>query len=130
MTVDDLILESRLVDASTGEIIGYMFRGYMSPNGTIYRVCLTEPKINKLGMDIASWLQYAEADITKVVKDHTTDMIALESNAIAYDHEFEAEGYLDDEHIIYRSGYAFERYRFFPLDDEVALQRALGAEDV
>lgn len=124
MTVDDLILESRLIDVSTGEIVGYMFRGYMSPSGAIYRVCLTEPMINKLGMDIASWLQYAEADITRVVKDRTTGMIALESNALSYSPD------VNRYNIKYVSGYAFDRYSFFNLDDEVALQRALGAEDV
>lgn len=123
MTVDDLVLESRLIDVSTGEIAGYMFRGYISPNGTIYRVCLTEPMINKLGMDIASWLQYAEADITRVVKDHATGMIALESNALAYNPELD-----ENSNIRYVSGYAFDRYNFFNLDDEVAIQRALGVE--
>lgn len=127
MNVDDLVLECRFINSVTGEVVGYLFRGYMTPSGTICKVALSENKIKSLGMDIASWLQYADADLCEVI-DLGCGRYAMKNMAVTYLPDKSDIPYDVYAGEICAYGYIFNKYSYFKLDDSVALDRALGMQ--
>ncbi len=119
-TIDDLILQSSLVDVMTGEIIGYIIVDTDTDAG--YRLALTKKKMEAEGLDLASWVDYAESEELQVV----TYQNKFADVSFA---RYRAENLIDvpferlSDNTVAIYGYVFDTFRLIPLDSDFAIQQ-------
>ena len=65
MKLDDLMLQNKLVDKNTQEIVGYLLT---SNKGRV--VALTKSKMIALGMDLANYIDYTDAETLEVISSN------------------------------------------------------------
>lgn len=130
MNVNDLYVKERLIDIKTGETFGYIFEGESvdKEREEHYCVALSLKKLEELQYSDLSCLEYFDV---------------VQSRAIFHKGCYVTEGFLEnpdspqqdlvdvpweilDENRRAVWGYVFSKNRMIPLDDDIALRRALG----
>lgn len=113
-TLDDLVVESKLVDIVTGEVVGYILAD------ETYKVAITKKKMLEEGMDLASYIDYVDASLVEVAfynnKYASIDNMKYKLENLS-DVPFEklADG------TVALSGYAFDKFRLIELDNDTAI---------
>ena len=112
--LDILVVESKLVDIVTGEVVGYI----LADGG--YKVAMTKKKMLEEGMDLASYIDYVDASLIEVAfynnKYASIDSMKYKLENLS-DVPFErlADG------TVALSGYVFDKFRLIELDNDTAI---------
>lgn len=134
MKATDLNPTSRLVDMITGEIIGYKFEGELvsaeRDSYTRYAVALSLDKIKELKIDSSDYLKFLDINTVNVVSYNNKyvqeDFIDNKDNLLSELEDVPFEKLNGSKVSIW--GYMCSRNYLIPLDDDYALQRALGGD--
>lgn len=113
-TLDDLVVESKLVDIVTGEVVGYILAD------ETYKVAITKKKMLEENMDLASYIDYVDASLVEVAfynnKYASIDNMKFKLENLS-DVPFER---LTDGTVAL-SGYVFDKFRLIELDNNTAI---------
>ena len=122
MKLNDLVVNSVLVNEVSGEIVGYMLM-----NNVGQCVALTKSKITELDSDLATYIDYLDLPIICVLS--ARNYYALLENSLYKLEDYEDDDYvkLDDKVCIY--GFVFNFYHLVELDNETAINNVLTSSE-
>ena len=123
MKLDDLIMQSKLVDKNTKEIVGYTL---LSTSGGI--LALTRGAIESLEMDLINYLDYTDPDEVEVIsyKGYYSPV----ENIL-----YRMEEYSDNPYKVFSDGKVaiygdvVERFKLINLDNKTAIRNILEEND-
>ena len=135
MKANDMYPSLRLVDIVTNETVGFIMDGVSIHNGSNekFKIALSLNKIREICPDFASYMQYTGDSIEDAFVLHHNNGIVRESAILNLDDDFREfadspyERIGNGKYAIY--GYTYHNRDMIPLDDEVALARALNGGD-
>ena len=113
-TLDDLVVESKLVDVVTGEVIGYILAD------ETYKVAITKKKMLEEGMDLASYIDYVDASLVEVAF-YNNKFANIDSMKYKLENLSEVPFERLADGTVAISGYVFDKFRLIELDNETAI---------
>lgn len=113
-TLDDLVVESKLVDVVTGEVIGYILAD------ETYKVAITKKKMLEENMDLASYIDYVDASLVEVVS-YNNKYASVDNMKYRLENLSDVPFERLEDGTVALSGYVFDKFRLIELDNDTAI---------